>query len=181
MTAAAWWLLQDVTAAAWWLLQDVTPVVWRLSQDVRCCSMMTITSCRSCSMMTVTRCACCNTQVSVTVFRCDCRSWIHERTISLRFLDIILRVLTLEVSIYNVYITNQFQTTVAQGVGVKSYSKEENSLDFVPITYKDSASGAWRLLQVVTAAAWWHGKQYNCGSMVTSRRTGIELPPDRKQ
>jgi hypothetical protein len=52
----------------------------------------------------------------------------------LRFLDIILRVLRLEVSIYNVYITNKFQTTFAQGGrGVKSVvevtmnSKEENS------------------------------------------------------
>jgi hypothetical protein len=54
------------------------------------------------------------------------RSRIHERTISLRFLGIILRVLR--------HITNQFQTTVAQGgVGDKSVSrvavncKEENS------------------------------------------------------
>jgi|LakMenEpi03Aug12_release.lakeMendotaPanAssembly.Ray.scaffolds.fasta_scaffold403741_1 hypothetical protein len=30
----------------------------------------------------------------------------HERTISLRFLDTILRVLRLEVSLYNFYITN---------------------------------------------------------------------------
>ncbi len=38
------------------------------------------------------------------------RAWsgIHERTISLRFPGIILRVLSLEVSGYNVYITNQF-------------------------------------------------------------------------
>jgi hypothetical protein len=42
------------------------------------------------------------------------RSRIHERTISLRFLGIFLRVLRLEVSIHNVYITNQFQTTFAQ-------------------------------------------------------------------
>jgi hypothetical protein len=33
-------------------------------------------------------------------------SQIHESTMSLRFLDIILRVLRLEVSVYNVYITN---------------------------------------------------------------------------
>ncbi len=32
----------------------------------------------------------------------------------LQFLGIILRVLRLEVSVYNVYITNQFQTTFAQ-------------------------------------------------------------------
>ncbi len=51
------------------------------------------------------------------------RSRIHERTISLRFLGIILRVFRLEISVYNVYITNQFQTTFAQGVkGVKSVS-----------------------------------------------------------
>ncbi len=31
------------------------------------------------------------------------------------FLGIILRVFRLEVSVYNVYITNQFQTTFAQG------------------------------------------------------------------
>ncbi len=36
-------------------------------------------------------------------------SRIHERTISLRFLGIIWRVLSLEVSVHNVYITNQFQ------------------------------------------------------------------------
>jgi hypothetical protein len=42
------------------------------------------------------------------------RSRIHERTISLRFLAIILRVLRLEVSVNNVYITNQFETTFAQ-------------------------------------------------------------------
>jgi hypothetical protein len=36
-------------------------------------------------------------------------------TISLRFLGIILRVLRLEVTVYNVYIINQFQTTFAQG------------------------------------------------------------------
>ncbi len=45
------------------------------------------------------------------------RSRIHERTISLRFLGIILRVLRLEVFVYNVYIINQFQTTFAQGGG----------------------------------------------------------------
>jgi hypothetical protein len=45
------------------------------------------------------------------------RSRIHERTISLRFQDIILRVLRLEVSLYNVYITNQFQTTFSGGGG----------------------------------------------------------------
>jgi hypothetical protein len=39
------------------------------------------------------------------------RSRIHERTISF------LRFLTLEVSVYNVYITNQFQTTFARGGG----------------------------------------------------------------
>ncbi len=48
------------------------------------------------------------------------RSRIHERTISLRFLGIILRVLRLEISLYNVYITNHFQTTFAQwGAGSK--------------------------------------------------------------
>ncbi len=52
------------------------------------------------------------------------RSQIHERTISLSCLGIILRVLRSEVSVYNVYITNQFQTTFAReggggGGGVK--------------------------------------------------------------
>jgi hypothetical protein len=53
----------------------------------------------------------------------------------LRFPDIILRVLRLEVSLYSVYITNQFQTTTSAqgGWGVKSLeevtvnSKEKNS------------------------------------------------------
>ncbi len=65
-----------------------------------------------------------------------CWSWIHEHTILLRFLSIILRVLRLEASVYNVYITNQFQTTFAQAGGgggknrlvvVTVNSKEENS------------------------------------------------------
>ncbi len=64
------------------------------------------------------------------------RSRVHERTISLKFLGIILRVLRLEV-----YLTGQFQTTFARGGGgggVKSFSrvtvrsKKENSLDFCP-------------------------------------------------
>jgi hypothetical protein len=47
------------------------------------------------------------------------RSRTHKRTIGLRFLGIILRVLRLEVSVYNVYITNQFQTNFArEGGGV---------------------------------------------------------------
>jgi hypothetical protein len=51
----------------------------------------------------------------------------------LRFLGIIWIVLRLEVSVYNVYITNQFQTTFAGGYGegkileVAESSKEENS------------------------------------------------------
>ncbi len=45
------------------------------------------------------------------------RSRILERTISLRFRGIILRVLRFEVSVYSVYITNQFQTTFSQGGG----------------------------------------------------------------
>jgi hypothetical protein len=54
----------------------------------------------------------------------------------LRFIGVFLGVLRLEVSIYNVYITNQFHTTVAQGergklnplVEVTVNSKEGNSL-----------------------------------------------------
>ncbi len=42
-------------------------------------------------------------------------SRIHERKILLRFLGIILRVLRLEVSVDNFYITNLFQATFAQG------------------------------------------------------------------
>ncbi len=37
----------------------------------------------------------------------------NERTILLRFLGKILRVFRLDVSVYNVYITNQIQTTFA--------------------------------------------------------------------
>jgi hypothetical protein len=65
-----------------------------------------------------------------------CWSGIHERTIWLRFLGIIIR---LEVSVYNVYSKNQFQTTHAGGGGgnplveVTVSSKEENTSDFCPI------------------------------------------------
>jgi hypothetical protein len=55
----------------------------------------------------------------------------------MKFLSIILRVIRLEVSVYNVYITKQFQTTFARGGGgggvvnpleeVTVNSKEENS------------------------------------------------------
>jgi hypothetical protein len=58
------------------------------------------------------------------------RSRIYERTVSLMFLGIILRVFRLEVSVYNVYITNQFQTTFAPLLEVTVNSKEENSYDF---------------------------------------------------
>jgi hypothetical protein len=55
------------------------------------------------------------------------RSRIYEHTISLRFLSIILRVLKLEVSVNNVFITEQFQTPFAQrgggGGGRKSVSR----------------------------------------------------------
>jgi hypothetical protein len=42
-------------------------------------------------------------------------SRIHERTISLRFLGIILIVLRLKVSAYNVCITNQFKQLLLKG------------------------------------------------------------------
>jgi hypothetical protein len=51
------------------------------------------------------------------LFLIDSRSRILERTILLRFLGIILRVLRLEVTLFSVYITNQFQTTFAHGGG----------------------------------------------------------------
>jgi hypothetical protein len=57
-------------------------------------------------------------------------SRIHEHTISLGFLGMILRVLRLEFSVYNFYITTQFQTTFARGgdplVQMTLNSKEEN-------------------------------------------------------
>jgi hypothetical protein len=45
------------------------------------------------------------------------RSRIHDCTILLMFLGIILRVLRLEVSVYKICSTNQFQTTFAQRGG----------------------------------------------------------------
>ncbi len=71
----------------------------------------------------------------------ETRSRIHGRTISLRFLGIVLRDFRLQVSLYNVYVKNQFQTSFARGWGgggrgVKSVSRgdieyqEENSQDF---------------------------------------------------
>jgi hypothetical protein len=61
----------------------------------------------------------------------------------LRFPGIILKVLRLEVSIYNVYITNYFQTTFAQGGGESALEVTVNSKgeNYVPITSKNSASG----------------------------------------
>jgi hypothetical protein len=42
------------------------------------------------------------------------KSRIHERTISFRFLGVILRLLILEVSVYIIYITNQFKKSVSR-------------------------------------------------------------------
>jgi hypothetical protein len=57
----------------------------------------------------------------------ESRSRIHEPIILLRFLGKILRVLRLEVTVYNVYATNQFQTTFARGGRgeVKSFSRDD--------------------------------------------------------
>ncbi len=59
------------------------------------------------------------------------RSRIHERTISLRFLGIL--ILRLEVSVHNVYITNQFQNHFcSRGAGVKPFVKvTKNSWTFI--------------------------------------------------
>ncbi len=63
------------------------------------------------------------------------RSRIHERTISLRFRGIILRVLRLEVSAFKAYITNQFQPTFARGGGgikpvIRSAMNSKEEKDF---------------------------------------------------
>ena len=91
---------------------------------------------------------CCNASFISSHVMCGLHyywlSWsrIHERTISLRFLGIILRALRLEISVNNVYITNKFQTTFAQVnplVEVTAWIARRNN--FVPITAKNSASG----------------------------------------
>jgi|688.fasta_scaffold1104142_1 hypothetical protein len=64
------------------------------------------------------------------------------------FLEIVLRILRLEVSVYNVYITNQFQITFAQAGkmgkihirGDCEYQGGKFFQNFVPITSKNSAS-----------------------------------------
>jgi hypothetical protein len=62
---------------------------------------------------------------------------IHECTIKLRFLGIIMRILRLQVSVHNVNIN--FKTLVVKGrrelnpfVELTENSKEENSLDLCP-------------------------------------------------
>ncbi len=80
-------------------------------------------------------------------------SRIHERTISLRFLGIILRPLRFEVSLYNVYIKNQYQTTSSRRnplLEVIVNSKVENSKDFCPnevqeigLLRNDPAGNVW--------------------------------------
>ncbi len=82
------------------------------------------------------------------------RSQIHERTTSLRILGIIFRVLRLEVSVYDVNITNQIQTTfVPGGGGIKSVvevivnSKKENSQDFCPNYVQEF--GLWNHITVM--------------------------------
>jgi hypothetical protein len=65
------------------------------------------------------------------------RSRIHERTISLRFLGIIWRVLSIHCSHYN-----QFRTTFALSfsIEVAVNSMRKTLKTFVPITSKNSAS-----------------------------------------
>jgi hypothetical protein len=50
----------------------------------------------------------------------------NEHTIFLRFLGIILGALRLEFSVYNVYITNQFHATFAQGGGGRGWEGLES-------------------------------------------------------
>jgi hypothetical protein len=109
----------------------------------------------------------------------------------------ILRVLRLEVSVYNVHITNQFQTTLLKGGGggvnqlleVTVKSKNENSEDFCPIHVKNSASGltsgscytalisatlcpyTYVLVAVAELAAWQAGALATCLAVVA--RPGI--------
>jgi hypothetical protein len=79
------------------------------------------------------------------------RNRIHERTISLRFLGTILKVLRLEVSVFNVYITTQFQTTFTHVRGTVNPlvevtawdSKEENSSDFSSHYVQEFVLCAW--------------------------------------
>jgi hypothetical protein len=66
------------------------------------------------------------------------RSRIHERTISLRFLGIILRVLRLEVSVSNVYITTSFKPLLLKGGGGEG--REGNPLVEVTVNSKDENS-----------------------------------------
>ncbi len=89
------------------------------------------------------------------------KSWIriHKRTISLGFFGIILKV-WLKVCVYNVYITNQFQTTFARGEGsgvnvnVRGdrgwIARRKTYKTFVPITSKNSASGLYSCSEIVT-------------------------------
>jgi hypothetical protein len=65
------------------------------------------------------------------------RRQINELTISLRFLGMILRVVRLEVSAYNVYITNLFEPTFAQrrGGGVKLRPKIRPQDTTLPPTF----------------------------------------------
>ncbi len=63
------------------------------------------------------------------------RSRIYESTISLRFLAISLIVLRLEISVYNVYITNPFQPIF---VFLFKVNSKDETLQI--ITSKNSAS-----------------------------------------
>jgi hypothetical protein len=76
-------------------------------------------------------------------------SWnrIHQRTVSMRFLSIILRVLRYEVSYTMFTLQTSFKPLLLRGGGVKSVSsvivnsKEENSEDFCP--NDDQEFGLW--------------------------------------
>ncbi len=70
------------------------------------------------------------------LFEFDSRSRIHERTVSLRLLCLILRVLRLEVSVYNVWNSKPVSKHFCSRGGVNPFvevievtvnSKEENS------------------------------------------------------
>ncbi len=85
------------------------------------------------------------------------RSRIHERTFSLRFLGIVLKVLRLKVSVYNVY--TSFKQLMLRGGGGGDplvegtvNSKEETLKTFVSNMSKNSASGLSACCRIFTAA-----------------------------
>ncbi len=86
------------------------------------------------------------------------------------FLGIILKVLRLEVSVYNVYIPNQFQTTFTRGVG--GMGRGVNLLVEVTVNSKEENKRLWSQLRPRIRPLAWLEAEGNFSEVGVARLMG---------